>query len=524
MIPDRVPSGSSQAERRIFQELHELEVPEWTVALHSLNLPEHVRKRVCEIDFLLVGERGLLALEVKGGVVSCRKGIWHSRDLRGRRHRLKESPLEQASTAMFSLENRLRNHFGAELPGRTVFAHGVVLPDCDFDVASAEWDPAMVMDAHQIATTGWKAWLDALGTFWEEKPGSRARLSAADVKRYLEFLRPDFDQIPTLRQLSQQVEADLTALTQQQYRALDLGRSNDRIIFEGGAGTGKTMLAAEICRRSADSGVRVLMTCRSGVLATFVGDQPGLEKATVVPFHRVAEFDAASFDLVVVDEAQDLINTADLEVIDRVLAGGLADGRWVFLLDSNNQRGLVGHYEAEAMASLNRQRPAKLVLVDNCRNTSEIVTATQQRTGADLGVTTAGHGLEVSVLEPPVNEAGRAIGEVLDQLVDDQVPLEHVVLLSARDFAESVFGSLPPVWRQRVDLLDLIRLRSPTPGRIGFADIARFKGLESPFVLLESPPPVDTDAARTELYVGMTRARAALWVVSPISPVWQDQA
>ena len=38
-------------------------------AIHSLNLPDHAYKRYGEADFVLVDRRGLIVLEVKGGVV-----------------------------------------------------------------------------------------------------------------------------------------------------------------------------------------------------------------------------------------------------------------------------------------------------------------------------------------------------------------------------------------------------------------------------------------------------------------------
>ena len=55
----------------------------------------------------------------------------------------------------------------------------------------------------------------------------------------------------------------------------------------------------------------------------------------------------------------------------------LVNGQWAFLLDSNNQRGLVGRYEDDAMEELLSYRPAKIRLIDNCRNTVEIVADTQ---------------------------------------------------------------------------------------------------------------------------------------------------
>lgn len=516
MIPNRVNPKSSRAEQDIFAQLDALEVAGWQYAMHSINVPEHERKRVCEVDFLLLGERGLLVLEVKGGDISRRNGVWHTRDLKGVRHRLKESPVDQARTSMFALENVLRSSLDPELVNRTVFGHGVVFPDCDFNAVSVEWRPEMVLDAARLRSEGWAGCLDRLGAFWEAKPHARGSLSADEVERYLGVLRPDFDRVQPLHRLDDLVEQELVTLTQLQYRALDHHRRNPRLIFEGGAGTGKTMLAAEMCRRAQGSGERVLLTCRSDILATFIRSQPDLDDVTVAPFDQVAAFGVDYFDMIVADEAQDIVNERDLDTLEVVLRAGLADGHWAFLLDSNNQRGLVGRYEDSAMDRLYSHRPTFVDLLDNCRNTVEIVQATQERTGGDLGVTTAGHGREVVVIEKSRAEAVAAVAATLATLEEHDVPLEQVVLLSPRDLATSIFADLPVEWRDRVDALDLMRMRRPGHGRVGFAKVADFKGLESRYIFLETDETADEQTARAQLYVGMTRAKAALWIVKTV--------
>ncbi|MEU0237134.1 NERD domain-containing protein [Nocardiopsis sp. NPDC006198] len=525
MIPDDVRQDASQAEKRIFEELRATTLPGWDFAFHQLNIPEHRRKRVCEADFVLVGERGLLVLEVKGGQVSCKDRVWHTRNLSGKRHRLSESPLQQARSAHFALEKLLGRELGSDLVGQTIFGHGVVFPDVDFDVPGVEWDRAQIIDRRDIEESGWARELDRMGTYWESKPGSRRSLTEAETRRYLALLRPRFDLVPKLMHLSRDVERELVTLTRNQYRALDKCSRNPRLLYEGGAGTGKTMLAAEMSRREAHAGSRVLLTCRSGVLARFLRSQPGLEKVDVRPFHTVSDLNSRTFDLVVVDEAQDVINRADLQQVDRVLDGGLENGKWTFLLDSNNQRGLVGQYEDDAMAVLRGHRPAEFTLTENCRNTVQIVTATQERTGADLGATSVGQGLEVVSLELPRTALLERLASELDLLEEQQVPLDQVVLLSPFPLGTSVFGALPGRWRDRVDVLDLARLRNPTKGRIGFAKIADFKGLEGRFVFLEFPPTfVSEDVRRAQLYVGMTRARTALWVAAVVDQSTQESA
>ena len=44
---------------------------------------------------------------------------------------------------------------------------------------------------------------------------------------------------------------------------------------------------------------------------------------------------------------RDIMNVEQLLILDARLEGGFHDGRWYLFLDSNNQRGLIGSYEAD---------------------------------------------------------------------------------------------------------------------------------------------------------------------------------
>src|SRR5690606_34527560 len=116
---------------------------------------------------------------------------------------------------------------------------------------------------------------------------------------------------------------------------LDLVSEAPRVLCSGGAGTGKTLLAAETARRQALAGRSVLFTCRGDVLAAYVRAilrGSGVQvraKSELVPSDR--------FDVLVVDEAQDLMNYESLDLLEGCVRGGLSDGRWVMFMDQNRQ-------------------------------------------------------------------------------------------------------------------------------------------------------------------------------------------
>jgi len=518
LIPDQVAmSTKSPAERQLFARLRRVEDGNWYWGLHSLNLSEHMWKRMAEIDFVLVGPRGIYAIEVKGGHVACHNGVWTFTDRYGTARRKRESPFTQARSAMFALEKLLREKAPTLNLSGVTFGYAVALPDCNLNVSSVEWAPEMVLDRQQLdRQDGIRRSLNRLTRYWQAKPGGRsALLSEHDAKLLLQALRPTFDAVPTLRQITADAEAELVSLTTGQYRALDAHDRNPRIVFEGGAGTGKTLLATEICRRKAAEGLSVLFTCRSETMAGFVTHQPGMDVIDVIPFERLRRISVNPPDVLVVDEAQDLMNADDLPLLDSVTAGGLRDGRWLMFMDSNNQRGLTGSFDQTAWQLVLDMRPALVTLSDNCRNTREIVAKTRQLTGADVGVSTAGAGPRAKIFR--VNDAAEgasAAAAHLDELDREGVAPSEIALLSPEPLASSVFAGLPARWRQRIETLDLSHMRRPAHSRIGFALTRQFKGLESRFVLLDHLAGRKPGLERSDLYVGMTRARVGLWIVT----------
>ncbi len=87
----------SNAEKKMYDVLQKLNMKNAYV-LHSLGLPKHQSKIYGEIDFVVVCDRGVACLEIKGGRVECRDGKWffktdtvsREKSLRDRLLRLRE--------------------------------------------------------------------------------------------------------------------------------------------------------------------------------------------------------------------------------------------------------------------------------------------------------------------------------------------------------------------------------------------------------------------------------------------------
>jgi Nuclease-related domain len=513
--PVAAESTKSKAEKRIFALLRDVDLGASATALHSLNLSEHDYKLVGELDFLLITHRGIYVLEVKGGRV--RRGqndsIWTYTDRYGCDHRNSEGPFEQARSGMFALRDRLQEEFGAQLDA-LAFGYGVVFPDFEFRHESVEWADAMVFDErHVISADAFGHGLRRFIAYWEGKHKKNVPLAPDLLGRVRQFVRPGFDRVPSLRSRTRGINEAMERLTEEQYHQIDFVEENPRVLFSGGAGTGKTFIAAEVARRHAAKGQRVLLTCESPVLAAYLRTRVQSPLVDVRPVAGIVT-EEARYDTVVADEGQDILNLDTLAKLDAVLKGGLEQGSWRIFYDANKQSGLVGRMEPEALDLLRSCGAPTGRLTRNCRNTHEIVVQTKLLTAGDLGTPSAGHGPPVRYAYPGTTaEQAAVLDAEIRRLREEGVEPGQITILSSVGVENSCVARTEARRKGQITALTpIVASAWPTQG-LTFARVPDFKGLENDFILLVDLDEAIADpAAQNVLYVAMSRARTALWI------------
>ena len=568
MVPPRVHPKTPSSERRVFKLLEGAPGTEDWWALHSLALSRRRSGPFGEADFVLgIPGKGLLVLEVKGGRILVEEGVWSSVSKDGTRHRLGRSPLVQARDAAFAIVDAIRGQFGGNSdPGQVVVGSVAVFTDSISPPDQPSFERWEVLDYHDLKggqTAG--RLLGAIAKTVEKVPGKARTANATPrvLSQILEFLRPDFDgAIPRAAHIRES-EDRIFRLTRQQFGVLDMLEDNSRTLVRGGAGTGKTVLALEAARRSSSRGERTLLLCFNKPLAESLERTLTLEggpkvdiatchsflRSKIVVSSQVEEFrrmeaellrtgDSSEvfsvvyplfgglaalesdlrYDHLVLDEGQDLIRPDLLSALGEWLDGGLREGRWTIFGDFDNQAIYAGN-EAETKSDLasllSECAPARVRLSKNFRNSPAIGEELTMLCGfedapfeladadADL--------LPVNYLEWENQEQqSEVVRKEIRALLDSGVRHEDIVLLSPNRFARSVASRL-------VDL-PVAELESPWPaeGQIGFSTVHRFKGLESPVVILCDLESIIDSRSRSLLYVGMSRAKSYLALaVSP---------
>jgi hypothetical protein len=552
-------STVSTAERRLFDLLrNDPGTKDWVV-LHSLGLARRGRKPYGEIDFvLLIPGGGVFCLEVKGGRVACRNGEWEITDRNNRTVKLRRSPFLQAREGMFALRESVEGRTVSGFLQHVVFGYAVVMPDIEFDVESPEWEPWQVIDRKALSLSI-SSCLGRLST--EQRRLVRVNGTAEPIQSTVgtlqRLLRPDFERVVTRGVQIEDTESRLLQLTEEQFNVLDMLVDNSRCLVEGAAGTGKTLLAVECARRATNEGSSTLLLCFNRLLGGWLEQQAKESKLPgfiAGPFYRLlrdaimntsfsSEFikgetilDASElfgdlyprlgqmalqelaqpFDVIVVDEAQDLLLPGILDVLNVWLKGGLSEGRWAMFGDFHRQAIFSGTQRAKLIGLISRRCSSfgRGRLVINCRNTQSI----GEETSLMSGFSSMPYKLSQVVGQPvdyqyynSAESQRNSLTAILQKLLVGGVRASDIVVLSRLKLENSgVFGCCGPDFvlsdseeRQCLAGVPMVR----------FSTIQAFKGLESPVVVLCDVDPLSTDEFQSLLYVGMSRARCELFVL-----------
>jgi hypothetical protein len=566
MIPPYWHDRTPNSEQRVFRMLeNDPAAKDWLV-FHSLNLKQTGTQPYGEVDFVvLIPGGGVFCLEVKGGRVVCTDGVWTTTNAAGHTSQLKRTPFTQAHDGMHEVRRSLEERLGRipEFYG-VPFGHVVIFTDVEAPPPGIATQPWEVIDCAALEKAAISEYLLRAARQQRE----RLRINSlprepqpALLKKMRDILRPDFEPVLARGTVVNDSERRLLRLTEEQYRILDLLGANPRCLFEGAAGTGKTLLGLEFARRCARAGNRVLLTCYNRLLGDWFSDEirattPGLditsgsfykclrdmivnspvaaeflqveEKSNeaalfgeVYPFYGqlALEEGARKFDIIIVDEAQDLMKPAVLEVLNAWVTSGLRDGRWAIFGDFHRQAiyGTGTPVNANETIGARCSGYARATLSQNCRNT--------RRIGEETAL--------LSGFESPPYRMGQVDGAPVDYLNYDsaasqQIALEKVlrrfaadpdfgngdiVILSKYRLEQSVAGSLAETAEFRIRPVEqspVQRSRKPT---FLFATAQAFKGMESKVIVLCDVERIDCDEDRSLLYVAMSRARSLLTVI-----------
>lgn len=555
MIPSVIsPEVKSNAERRIFEWFRDdIETEGWIV-LHSLGIANHRTVLYGELDFFVIAPKlGVFALEVKGGRVKREDGIWYYTNKYGQTSSKKRGAFEQANEGVFSLFDSVKKKCGINSPlSKLLFGTGVMFPDITFYVDDIDGEQWQVFDQNdgknvsgfirRLSKNAKMKWEDKYGTINPDKlPNTK------DVREFANVLRGDFDKAVSIFTQIDYAEKELITLTDEQLKCLDQLEDNSRCLIQGPAGTGKTLLAIEEVKKSVANGEKVAFFCFNTMLGNwlksyfdeideslrpeFVGTFHSFLYRIVNPteigsnyqkcgniqrFYReemplialeALEKKEMNFDKIVVDEAQDLLNSDYLNIMDLILKGGISRGKWSMFADFEMQAIFSRNGNPKEMKALLEERTSfiKYKLRINCRNTKPIGNEIKYVTGFDnLDY------LWTKIKGPPVNyityqnikDQKEKLEDLLAKLKIEKIENHKITILSPVKWENSVVDSL--------NIGQIKRYKTGVKNSILFSTIQAYKGLENSVIILID---IETFEQEKLMYVGLSRARTVLYVL-----------
>lgn len=503
-----------------------------------------------ETDFLVCHpDLGYLCVEVKGGGVGfdSHSGEWFSIDRHQQEHPI-NNPINQALKAKYSIRSKLNEHqrWKDMALHNVLRGHAVFFPDVgNASVLSRPDMPATLIGCSKDLQSP-KSWIDEAFAYW----GSDASTFTALGRRGLDVLRDVFARsfvvTPLVSSQLADQEARRLVLTKDQLRVLDFLRSHRRVAVSGGAGTGKTVLALEKAQRLAAEGFKTLLTCYNRQLAVYLsiicGATPNLD---VMSFHqlchrqveranRVSGRDLVAeakvtypgkdlyevqlpnalgyslevlpdrYDAIVCDEGQDFREEFWVP-LELLLVDYETSPLYVFYDDNQNIYSRAGTFPI---------RDEPFSLTTNCRNTAPIHVAAYRHY---KGVPVSPPDIQGDELhfEESANRDPQAtkINALIVDLVAKQgvSPGDITVLIADALHKAEYYAALRrlPLPRPASWLEEGVR----GPNTVLIDTIQRFKGLESPIVILWGLDTIDLSRNQELLYVGMSRAKSLLVIV-----------
>ena len=543
MIPDTIERNDPRrkGEYMVYDWISDPSIPGY--CFYSLPQTNHFHKMIGEVDFLYICNQGMLCIEVKGGQEIYRKERkWYSVNKRGIHNEIHD-PFLQSRDCMYALGRYLEEVYGSQsVEERFQRGYCVVFPEC---IAKCKGNDIVteVMFDNRYDLSEFKSFINNSLKYWADKEvekhfGSGSiQLTSKQVNQMVDLLQADFGSIPSMRLSIQNVERQMLSMSDEQMDVFENMRGNRRLLVQGGAGTGKSLMALAEVRHSLSENKRVLYVCFNKNMAQYARKNlPQNANLNVKTFHALiggylegdtynlsledlcreyAEKGSApdKEDVLVIDEGQDLMFDFVWETIDVFLKGGMERGKWIIFTDPNQNifsNDLSYQNGIEYIREL--CDPAVFNLTKNWRNTAQIIRRTSVLTSVPLARYMKIDGPKVVVRSNISGNASlvKQLKKDISSLIMGGTSAKDIVILSTKKMANSALNGISEVCNLRI--VEPGNLNEAKNNQINYYTIQSFKGLESSIVLyVDIDGFMKKDQKRLN-YVAMTRAKALLYM------------
>jgi len=302
-----------KSEQKVYKALYEQLPNNWLV-VHSLEFIKQTSKHKShgdrEADFVIFAPKyGVLVIEVKGGGIEYDNQInqWYSIDRYKNKHKIK-NPLEQAKDAKYEI----RNHLAQKGKRDILIAHGALFPDLlNTNPLSNPAIPNEILGGIN-ELDDLKSWIISIFEYWSGTQPNYNPLEINGVNIANQIYGKQVSIQQSLASIIEQEIEQQIILTKQQKNILRQLKRRKEAIIEGGAGTGKTVLALDHAQTLSKQGLKVLLLCYNEKLGNVLKEKSEEYKENLhsMNFH---EFCSWRIRQVKSDNGRDLLHEVSLE-------------------------------------------------------------------------------------------------------------------------------------------------------------------------------------------------------------------
>lgn len=546
MIPRILdPSIPSDGEKHLFSRLeNDSGASNWTV-LHSLNIAHHKTQVMGEIDFLvIIPNLCVFAIEVKAHrFVKFEDGLWH---LGKKGKAVFRGPFKQINDAVFSMVEYFKTK-STNLSNIPIFPL-VIFTHTELQHNSIEWHPREVCSAREYRKTPISKLLISRAKSYRKEltrtktakwfSSNDSRPNNDDIKLILEVVRPKIEHLPISTSFRKSLEQDMEFFTKEQFIALDAMADNQRVIYKGPAGVGKTILAMEVALRAAKQGHKVLFLCKNRLLTQYLQEHSQHRNIDILSITQLLEAQVdksfinkqdrekdsywkinlpqeaytnlidkdTEYTFLIMDEAQDiLINEDWVDCIELLLKGGIASGKWNIFGDFELQNlySIFNYDDLLKDLKFRANNVASYNLTLNCRNLKEVSSLNFSLSGLKSPYskflrTNKPISASKYYFYSSEKDQFKKLKEQISTLLHTGFKPNDIVILSKVSESKSI------AHRYLNDLST--KAFSFSDNEVQFTSIHRFKGLEAPIIILTDFDEIESNASKKLLYAGASRA------------------
>ena len=356
----------------------------WFV-LRSFHIEDHPRNHSGEIDFLVITDRALVCIEVKGSSIKTKNGGFQSYHRGEKEWREIKNPFHQSKECSYSVVDLLK--LIPHVKRRILVAWCVWFPEMSTFHSGLEfddWRTGLSCDLDNVGFFINNVVEESSGKFGYGQPeilSSQSLNALVTSLRRIDNAQIYEDRIPFLPAYVA-LKNELKILTNSQKLILDGLKVNKHVLLYGGAGTGKTFLARYAALSEANNGRKVCFFLRSErlkdkIYESYAGIDLSSFSLSLYTFDEVIKKGVSyflSYQVLIIDEFQDfLFSKIALELIS-----SFSDRRTRFFGDHINQSITESEIQLKDFFNETTFRPILFNLNLNIRNTKEIIDGTKK--------------------------------------------------------------------------------------------------------------------------------------------------